>query len=353
MDCNSNISKAINQLRFPLAFLVVFIHTGTSFSQDVPSSYIVYRTIRAFLAGILPVAVPTFFLISGYLFYSKLEIWNWGRLRTKIHSRIHSLLIPYILWNTFYILFALLGTIYSVIFKEAPLSLLIGWFRSEGLFRLYWYGGVDYPYPYLVPLWYVRDLMICIFVSFPIYFLVKYIGNIYILILLLVYVMQLSTCGFLSSILFFSLGAYFRVNPEKLALFYKKQIRIGFVVCFFFLLLMKVASELFMSRFYGGGVIILVGVFAIMILSYEVVARKIELTFPILKDSSFFIFVFHFFLIYDVSRSVQFFCGTNNESQLIMGYMLTPIIISCLSVLLYLILDRYLHKLLEVILGGR
>lgn len=51
--------------------------------------------------GLAQVAVPGFFMISGYLFYRN---FNLGRLREKWNRRIRSVLVPYILWNFLYYL---------------------------------------------------------------------------------------------------------------------------------------------------------------------------------------------------------------------------------------------------------
>ncbi len=60
----------------------------------------VYSTLCILLPqGICRIAVPCFFLISGYLFFKKLEDWNLDMWKGKMVRRVHSLLIPYVLWN--------------------------------------------------------------------------------------------------------------------------------------------------------------------------------------------------------------------------------------------------------------
>jgi hypothetical protein len=45
------------------------------------------------------IAVPGFFMISGYLFFIDFE---WAKLRSKWTRRIYSVLVPYIAWNVIY-----------------------------------------------------------------------------------------------------------------------------------------------------------------------------------------------------------------------------------------------------------
>ena len=90
------ISKSISLLRFPLVLMVVFIHSGgigefhtEIFNINMLSNIHVYDIIRILVSRILcQVAVPLFFLISGYLFYSKFDKhnWNWSIWIQKLKS---------------------------------------------------------------------------------------------------------------------------------------------------------------------------------------------------------------------------------------------------------------------------
>lgn len=35
-------------------------------------------------------AIPGFFILSGYLFFTGFNVWDWSRYRTKIGSRLHA-----------------------------------------------------------------------------------------------------------------------------------------------------------------------------------------------------------------------------------------------------------------------
>ena len=107
-------SQTINWLRFPLAVAVVFIH-----SFGIPSEYALpslnissfsgmdfFNLIRICFSHVIThVAVPIFYLISGYLFFFRLKDFDFRRgYLEKIKSRLHTLVIPYILWNLISIL---------------------------------------------------------------------------------------------------------------------------------------------------------------------------------------------------------------------------------------------------------
>ena len=159
------MSHAITRLRFPLILLVVLMHsTGypALSRHHVDLTRLdaggVYDLVRLALAYVLGAgAVPCFFLISGYLFYYS----TGGRLTRhlytrKVRRRIHSLLLPYLLWNVLALLLLTLtrqphyslAELYHTLLAH-PAQTLYGWL---------WSGPKGYPVN--VPLWYMRDLLV-------------------------------------------------------------------------------------------------------------------------------------------------------------------------------------------------
>lgn len=105
-----------------LSLLVILIHAvnlaGSAqelaeLSQSAPPLSPV--SIEQFFSGELgQTAVPAFFILSGYLFYRKLQ--SFSGIFDKWRRRFRSLVIPYGAWNTLlYLLYALIG--------RAPISL--------------------------------------------------------------------------------------------------------------------------------------------------------------------------------------------------------------------------------------
>ena len=96
-------SKTIEWLRFFCIGLIVLLHAvGMPLEGKDAISYQngAFDTIRIlFSEGICRVAVPIFFLVSGYLFFVKLEEWNTNIWIDKLKKRVKTLLIPYVLWN--------------------------------------------------------------------------------------------------------------------------------------------------------------------------------------------------------------------------------------------------------------
>ena len=79
-------SQAIDLLRFPLAIAVIFIHMNPAvtpiLTAEFPllSGHGILNIIQIALSRVLSsVAVPCFFLISGFLFFNNFREWNWDR----------------------------------------------------------------------------------------------------------------------------------------------------------------------------------------------------------------------------------------------------------------------------------
>ncbi len=102
----------IEYLRFICIGAVVLLHAvgAPVEGRDIISwRYGIYDIIRIFFSeGICRVAVPTLFLISGFLFFTRLEKWSADIWANKLKRRAKTLILPYFIWNLLSIVFSLL-----------------------------------------------------------------------------------------------------------------------------------------------------------------------------------------------------------------------------------------------------
>lgn len=92
------ISNKITFLNVILTFLIVILHAKTperwGLVLDMNYMFIYWVNV------LTQIAVPTFFYISGLLFYRKC---NFECLERKLQSRVDSLLWPYLIWNVIFV----------------------------------------------------------------------------------------------------------------------------------------------------------------------------------------------------------------------------------------------------------
>lgn len=183
-------------LKFPLSVLVVLIHShitgtsigGVSFLYEY-DSYPAYNHISLLVSEILAaLAVPTFFVISGYFFFSGLCNENGGldgqAFAQKLKRRFRSLLLPYLMWNVIYLLIFVVGQ-YLLPGLLSGNQMLIKDYHFVDYLNAFW-AGFD-GYPICPPLWFIRDLMFMIILSPIVFYLFKYIKGVPIILFLVLW----------------------------------------------------------------------------------------------------------------------------------------------------------------------
>lgn len=353
--------KVFDWLRFPLIVFVVYIHSFgkpidfhvIDFTNLMPVDY--YNLFRISISHVLThIAVPMFFFISGYLFFNKLQDWNQSIYIGKLKKRIKTLFIPFVIWNTINILLTVQGLV-----RHEGIDSLWTFFDENNYMALYWncetwnldrtdWLGILTPSssPYLVPLWYLRDLMVTMLLSPLLYYLFKYarIWGLAILFFCYISLIGIKIPGFSTTALFFfGSGVYFnlnKINPTQFTWKYKN---------YFYVL--AIILWLIVSRFDGhntfiGNLIypfyIIIGCIAMFNLATSFV--KSDLLFPqILTQSTFFVYVAHTIMITGISGTLmKKVLGEGNALLLSISYFLAPILTIAICVMCYWGLKRYL-----------
>lgn len=374
-------SQTIDFLRFPLAVAVVFIHSFGATEYYSPSSEFFsfsetgfYNLIRICFSHVVThIAVPTFFVISGFLFFCKVPTFNtlegWKR---KLLSRFHTLVIPYLLWNLIAILIVVAVKIGGFFLRGKPLSSILDYFRENGWLHLFWdcnvWGEdranwlgifVSSTGPVNLPLWFLRDLIVVVALSPIIFWLLKHLRHYLLYVLLLCYV-----SGFWPNIpgvqivafLFFSIGAYAGVNGKNVISECRK-VKWLFYVLFGILLPLTIWFD--GRNTHIGSLIypffVIVGVCTVFNLaSWLLEIGRMENKFPVLGKSSFFIYATHTLLILDFSTLI---CSKllywDNSVIHIARYFMIPLLTVGICLMLYLLMQKYMPKVLALLMGNR
>lgn len=126
-------------LSYVLACLVLVIHSRYS------DTYNYAQWIKDYIS---PVAVPAFFILSGVTFFRN---YCNQEFISKVKSRFHTLIIPYLLWNTIWYLFIATTSVFLPQFYHGmPLADL----SIKGVFLGIFHHGQNPPF------WFVFNLII-------------------------------------------------------------------------------------------------------------------------------------------------------------------------------------------------
>lgn len=148
-------SRSISIARFVAILSVVYIHAymvtvnikSDALSLQIPEELIYLENLVSQVLARF--AVPLLFLISSFLLFRKERDWL-GNLKAKVRS----LLIPYTIWNTAWIVVWLIAAWIPGLSRFFSGHLEV---ESVGdLLRLYGFGG----YPHVYQLWFIRDLFL-------------------------------------------------------------------------------------------------------------------------------------------------------------------------------------------------
>lgn len=208
-------SRTIEWLRYPLMVLIVIIHTDTALLLSMPVGSGFSPVLYGVLRTVIRIAVPMFFIFSGYWFFRHPEEFNLQVYRSKLAKRVRSLLVPYMFWNFFA---WAMGLVMLVLQGHAD-WLSISLFRPDGLLDLFIGMGSGYQgMPKAFQLWFLRDLMVMCLLVPVLFFLLKGQRWWVLPVFAVLYVMPwnadwpLLLMRFPSALLFFSIGAWFGIR---------------------------------------------------------------------------------------------------------------------------------------------
>lgn len=362
---NENLSKAISFLRFPLILGIIFIHNSYSIhevNRYKSLGYEIYHLICSFGSGVFPsVCVPTFFFISGFLFFNGVSSFTINQYREKLRKRFFSLFIPYLLWNVVPVIIILVKAIYSGYFLEFESKRnIIGffWDYKDGGSLINVFGwNVPIAYPINGPLWYVRDLILMCILSPVVYWIVRFFKLFGIFIFALIYIFSIwpNTIFLMlaNSLCFFSLGSYFSILRKRL---YNERIAI---VLFLLWVIILITVYVFHFAPQVNNIIVraanVLGVFAIINFATYVLSG-IHFSWPkLFVESVFFVYAAHTIYINGIV-GVYFLPSLipgDHYALLILKYLLSPLFVWGICLAFYYILKKWAPFLLFYMNGGR
>ena len=348
--------------KVPLIIGVVFIHTygiggGPGLVSTQMHTSLFYISNQLFSQIIGRIAVPLFFLMSGYLFFLNTD-FDFSVYKKKLKSRFYSLLIPYLFWNAAFIfIYFLVNRIpyVSSYFQNAAdynFSYFIDCFWGKD-------NGSGYAYPIVYPFWFIRDLMLVILFTPLLFYFLKHTRVIGLVILGLCWYLNLTIpyiegYGFSSvAWFFFSLGAYFSINKKNLINEFSTNCNYIYLIYFTIAIidLVTINSNI---HIYIHNLGILFGVICCFKISAYLIDKQKVKCSSFLSQASFFIFAVHEPWILDTTRKLIYkFVDFSSDLKMTLIYYAEVIITVCISLLLYYFLKKTIPRFTSIISGGR
>lgn len=406
MQNNKSVtSEVISFVRFPMSVIVVIIHCffpikGWRYDQlaDQGLGSNVAAEILLSSRLLCSFVVICFFLISGYLFFVHLQNWDGKVWKQKMSRRIWTLLIPYFLWNTLYIIYCIGPDIVGCILHGNPWGGVKEWVNDHGgWLGLYWNamalgkGQIDLwgnpahsTVPILLPLYFIRNLIVVDLLSPLFYFLLRSRNQrvspcavMTMLVLAFLYFTQTSFIipGFTAEAFFFyGWGAFLSLNRYELSeVFYAKRWPIAIVTLCLFLV------DLYAGFLYSKEGKMILPFFAV----FELMTAVNFATWIVKRSSSnrrltafkkwvmgwqnaaFMVFALHFFFLsgvvkllnkvgyaltgyYDVSNM-----GMSNQYPylVIMNFLLRIVLVVFLCMIVYVFMHRLMPRVCKLLCG--
>lgn len=371
-------SKTIAWLRFALVMMVLLVHVhpdanpnflGMGHLAEGNPAQAAYTIGVSALFVVCNVSVPLFFFISGFLFFTEAGAWTWGTWRGKLKRRVCTLLVPYVAYNLLsaangYLMQAI-DPAFTVAWDNPSAWPFIGEFWNSttacaGMTNVFGFSMQLY-YPADVPLWFVRDLVVMVLLSPVLYYLLMHAACVYLPLVAVLYV-----CGAgatfpgisTNALLFFSLGAFFRLRGMDVVQFARKSRWLWLSAA---LVLLAFSTACYEERYAQQlhQAFYIAGIFVLILLASALIERGRVRVRPLLVKSSFFVFAVHMVPVAHGSLLSLGGCVTRLLFPLesiggaVAGYAFAACFVAGAGILLYVGLGKCAPRLLSILSGGR
>jgi peptidoglycan/LPS O-acetylase OafA/YrhL len=342
------LSEKLKVLSFFLILLVLYIHSGFN-TEDFYWNTFIQDLISNKIGRI---AVPFFFLISGYLYFLKIKD-GVSDIFKKIKKRYYSLFKPYVFAC---IIFVLTFTAFQLIpFASSNMNWNILPLYDEPFLvivkNVFWMMD-DSNSPIAFHLWFLRDLILIIIFTPVIYFGLKYLRWLFILILFVAASLnlQLYPISIITSLFWFSLGGMLAISESRILLIKSKWAFLIFIIY----VLSTYLNESYLE--YVNVSLIIVGMIGFWFLYDRFVNENFLLhkqtILSLLTEYTFFIYLFHLPALSIIRKLIILLVGKNSLGYLF-SYFLSPILFIIIAISIGILLKKYIPKFYSFSVGGR
>lgn len=353
MNNNELLSKTVSFLRLPLIVGVVLIHSRIGTSYIAEEGFPIYTAISHIISNILArVAVPCFFIFSGYFFFRNGGEFTLEAYKNKLLKRSRTVLLPYILWNMAVMAMFLLSEPFTKGLVLESRKLVSDYSLREFL-QAFW--NLNDGFPICYQLWFIRNLMVIMILSPLVYLALRGMKQYFILIIGVLWLAGWNTkidAINSTTLLFFSVGAYFGITKHNFVVSARRLLQPAAIIY----IILCVADTYFLSESWHWyinraaipfGIITAIGISALFAENnkYKVV--------PHLAGIGFFMYAFHGMPLTLTTKLAFRYFSPQSDMAILGLYFLCPLVVLCIGFTLYYLIARYLPRLMSLITGGR
>lgn len=333
MDKIYNINDKIKVLSFLCTIMVLFRHSRNLIAfWNTENVENLTAYIENSMSIFTEVAVPSFFIISGYFFF-KYDYYNINNYIIMLKKKTKTLVIPFLFWN-------IIGAIILSLYEPSKIGLSI----ESSLYNLFlskWNG----------PLWYIRDLILLMFIS-PLYFWIFKINNkaLYIFIFIVLFfrwwpidIEVLSSEGQL----FFFLGGVIRMNSKCLTF----KMPIFFLVLLFVLWCMYCLNIFHITNINFHRLNTIIGIIFIWRI-LDFFNKNLYKFLYKFAYYSFFIYVTHAYIVKFIKRTISYIYY-ENELVALLTYILVPLLTTVITITIAKYWKAKFNNMYYIVTGGR
>lgn len=354
-----HLSKKIKVLSFLCILLVLYIHTYYNEGEKYGSCMFLVSLLGQ---GLSYMAVPLFYLISGYLFFLGTESKKVDVIFHKQKKRVRTLLVPYLIANAlnlvFYLMLPFVSRYITAIQPFIAHNLLEsagdGWFH-----KLYFsfYSG-----PIAFQLWFVRDLLVLVLISPLFYYILKYVSRSKIgcilLLCLLSPLVYFRPTAFLWAMGWFCIGGLIVMNPYIYitnCCSWKPLGIISILVCFC-LVLVNAFSNIGLINFGVRPIWIIISSIIGIWISYDCLFMESKQDNVNLLNYRVYGYTFFIYLIHEpfinIFKKLPLLIS-NTEWMIDFCYLIVPLLFAWFAMFVGKVLQKSLPRFYTTFTGGR
>ena len=343
-EFNKYFSNKLIWYNFILSLMIVSYHAFNVGVYDLGYNFgnlgkILYN-IEVYISAIQTVAVPTFFIISGFLFFYTFSL---DKLLYKYKKRFYSLLIPYIIWNTISFIYYMIIT--NIPFIQSKMSMGVIELNMENIFEGIIMGKYN-------ALWFIRVLMCLVLIAPFIYYFTRNKKRGLALIVLLISIhfkYYTDEFSLLYCSAFYIFGSYISIHYKEYVI-QKHEIK----VCILSSIIFFIISLLLMNTEYLNNIPLRQLLLLIYCTTFWIAGDLIDfpMDIPWYVRISFFIYCTHGPILEGIEKIFLIVFGKTFIGALL-DYLFAPIITVIIIIILAWILKSYFTNAWNICTGRR